>query len=106
MFSLGTSEILVILLVALLVYGKRLPDVARQFGKSFSEFKRGLAGLQREFQDEIMREPVAPSPRAPATAEVAPVASPASAPAPVTPGAHVVSASPSTAPPAPPVVSS
>ncbi len=55
MFGLGTSEILVILIVALVVFGKRLPEVARSVGTALSEFRRGLSGLQREFQDEISR---------------------------------------------------
>ena len=66
MFSLGTSEILVILIVALVVFGKRLPEVARSMGNALSEFRRGLTGLQREFNEEIMREqrpPAAPRPR-------------------------------------------
>lgn len=41
--ELGSGEILLILIVALLVYGGRLPDVARAVGHSFAELKRGLA---------------------------------------------------------------
>jgi Sec-independent protein translocase protein TatA len=40
--DLGSGEILLILIVALLVYGGRLPDVARAVGHSFGELKRGL----------------------------------------------------------------
>ncbi len=40
--ELGSGEILLILVVALLVYGGRLPDVARAVGHSFGELKRGL----------------------------------------------------------------
>ena len=35
-------QLLVILVVALLIFGKRLPDVAKSLGKSFGEFKKGL----------------------------------------------------------------
>jgi sec-independent protein translocase protein TatA len=35
-------EWIVILIVALLVFGKRLPDVARSVGKSLTEFKKGI----------------------------------------------------------------
>jgi Sec-independent protein translocase protein TatA len=41
--ELGSGEILLILIVALLVYGGRLPDVARAVGHSFGELKRGLS---------------------------------------------------------------
>lgn len=45
----GSTEWLVILVVALLVFGKRLPEVARSVGKSIAEFKKGI----RDAQDEL-----------------------------------------------------
>lgn len=41
MFGLGVTEILLILVVALLVLGpKRLPEAARSLGRSMAEFRR------------------------------------------------------------------
>jgi sec-independent protein translocase protein TatA len=41
--SLGIPEILIILLIALIVFGPRkLPDLGRALGTSISEFKRGM----------------------------------------------------------------
>ena len=45
----GGYEWFVILIIALLVFGGRLPNVARSFGKSIVEFKRGL----RDVKDDI-----------------------------------------------------
>jgi len=41
-FDLGMGEILVVLFVALLVLGGRLPDAARKLGNALAEFKRGM----------------------------------------------------------------
>jgi sec-independent protein translocase protein TatA len=53
-FSLpGGMEWFVILVVALLLFGKRLPEVARSMGRSITEFKRGLRNIQDEMNDEL-----------------------------------------------------
>jgi sec-independent protein translocase protein TatA len=46
-------ELIVILVVALLIFGNRLPDVARKLGRSINEFKKGM----REVDDEDVRKP-------------------------------------------------
>jgi sec-independent protein translocase protein TatA len=48
--GLGLWEILLILVVALIIFGQRLPDVAKQLGKGFMEFRRGLRNLEDEFE--------------------------------------------------------
>ena len=50
MFGLGTSELLLILLAILLLFGaKRLPELARSLGKGIQEFKKAA----KETQDEL-----------------------------------------------------
>ena len=45
----GPFEIIAILVVALLLFGRRLPEIARSLGKSLTEFKKGM----KETTDEI-----------------------------------------------------
>lgn len=41
-FGLGTSELLIIAVIALLLFGMRLPKLARSLGQSVNEFKQGM----------------------------------------------------------------
>ena len=44
--------------VALIVLGpKKLPEVARNWGKTFAEFRRSLSGIQNDLNDAIYNEP-------------------------------------------------
>ncbi len=47
----GGWEWIVILVVALLIFGKRLPDVARSVGKSLTEFKKGIHEAKESTDD-------------------------------------------------------
>ena len=47
--NLGATEILLVLLVVLLLFGgKRLPELARAIGKGLAEFRRAAQEVQRE----------------------------------------------------------
>lgn len=47
-FGIGPMEMLVVGVIALLLFGKKLPEVARGLGKSVTEFKRGLRDVGAE----------------------------------------------------------
>ena len=47
MFGISTSELLIILVIALVIIGpKKLPEVARTIGKGFSELKKAMDGVK------------------------------------------------------------
>ena len=48
MFGLGVAEACIIGAVAVMLFGSRLPVVARQVGQSFVEFKRGFMEVDAE----------------------------------------------------------
>lgn len=49
--NLGMTEILIILLVALLLFGPRkLPELGRSLGQSIREFQRGAKSIREEFE--------------------------------------------------------
>jgi sec-independent protein translocase protein TatA len=53
MFGLGFQEILLILIVALLIFGAgRLPEIGRSLGKALREFKKGMNDLGEEDPDK------------------------------------------------------
>lgn len=48
----GPLELTIILIVALLIFGRRLPQIARNVGRSLSEFRKGM----KETKDEIVSD--------------------------------------------------
>lgn len=67
--NLGMPEILIILVVALVVFGPRkLPELGKTLGSTLREFRRHTSQLSEDLRGETQAAPVAP------TAVVAPVA--------------------------------
>ncbi len=53
----GGIEWIVILIVALLIFGKRLPEVMKSLGKGIVEFKKGVKGVEDEVEDTVSKQP-------------------------------------------------
>lgn len=45
-FAPGPMEMLIIGVIAVLLFGKRLPEVGRSLGKGIVEFKKGIHGIE------------------------------------------------------------
>ena len=54
--SFGWQEIIILLVFGVLIFGKRLPEVGRNFGKSIVEFKKGIKGVGDEIDAEADRQ--------------------------------------------------
>ena len=61
MGGLGTTEILVIAVVALVLFGpSKIPEFARQLGRTVNMFKKGLKeGMDDDVQDDAKKKDVA-----------------------------------------------
>ena len=51
--NLGTTELLVVAFVSLLIFGNRLPSVMRSLGKSVTEFKKGVSGIEDDIDQAV-----------------------------------------------------
>jgi sec-independent protein translocase protein TatA len=51
-FGLGGTELIIIGLIVLVLFGSRLPKAARGFGQSIKEFKRGVREGNTEASDD------------------------------------------------------
>lgn len=61
--SIGSTELLLILVVILLLFGgKRLPEIARNFGQGLAGFRRAIHDIQQDIQNPLATsDPVRPT---------------------------------------------
>ena len=68
MFNIGPEEIVLILVIALIVFGpKRLPEIGRTVGKSLREFRKASDDIRQELSLHLDDEPEAAPAPAPTT---------------------------------------
>ncbi len=53
MFGLGAQEMMILLVLGILLFGKKLPEVGRSLGKGLVEFKKGLQGIEDDVAGSI-----------------------------------------------------
>ena len=66
-FGLGPGEMMVLAIIGVLLFGRKLPEVGRYLGKGIVEFKKGVKGLEDEVDGTITtrQEPIVEQPRPP-----------------------------------------
>jgi TatA/E family protein of Tat protein translocase len=71
--TLGGPELLLILVIALIVFGPRkLPEIGKSMGKMMAEFRKASSDFQRTIEEEVESEKVRPAAVAPPLALPAP----------------------------------
>ena len=63
MFGLGGQEILLLLVLGVLLFGRKLPDIGRSLGKTVVEVKKGLKGIEDDVSEpSASRQSIDPEP--------------------------------------------
>jgi sec-independent protein translocase protein TatA len=63
MFSPGPMEMVIVGMIALLLFGNRLPNVMRSLGQGITEFKKGVRGIHDEIEESVTKPVPAPDPK-------------------------------------------
>jgi len=62
-FGIGPMEMFIVALIALLLFGNRLPSVMRSMGRGIVEFKKGVQGIEDDIDQagkkKVEEEPAA-----------------------------------------------
>src|SRR5262245_60379923 len=77
MLGLGGMEWVILLVLGVLLFGRKLPEVGRSLGKGIVEFKKGLKGLEDEVDASSASAPRAEAPAADAPRPPQRIGSPA-----------------------------
>ena len=69
LFNLGGQEMIILLIIGVLLFGRKLPEVGRYLGKGIVEFKKGIKGLADSFENDASAQrteaPALEAPRPP-----------------------------------------
>lgn len=51
--GIGSAELIVLLIVAVILFGSKLPEVAKNVGSSYAQFRKGLSEIQSSIESEV-----------------------------------------------------
>jgi sec-independent protein translocase protein TatA len=60
--TLGATEIIVLLVIGVFLFGRKLPEVGRYLGKGIVEFKKGMSGIEDHVEGSVPKQEIAPEP--------------------------------------------